>query len=157
MLVKKHKRAVAGLAETKEAYLALENSLDMAKTQVWKRQEQQAMKEWGKFLKIFKVKADKGEALWNTMQSIKLTQKYKAPTQAEIHLALTSKEKQTGLHDGALGWLASGISLEKAQYVIVFILCGVGDFDRKPALLETNFMQRFVNFQHIPVSANAHS
>lgn len=34
MLVKKHKRAVAGLAETKEAYLALENSIDKAKTWV---------------------------------------------------------------------------------------------------------------------------
>ena len=63
MLLTKHKRAVAGLAETKEAYLALDNSLDKAKTRVWKRQEQQAMKERGELLRIFEVKADKGEEL----------------------------------------------------------------------------------------------
>ena len=74
MLVKKHKRAVAGLAETKEAYLALENSLDTAKTQVWKRQEQQAMKERGELLRIFEVKADKGDELCTSMQSIMLIQ-----------------------------------------------------------------------------------
>jgi hypothetical protein len=61
MLLKKHKRAIAGLAETKEAYLALENSLDTAKTRGWKRQESKAMKERGKLLRIFEVKADKGE------------------------------------------------------------------------------------------------
>jgi hypothetical protein len=63
MLLKKHKRAVAGLAETKEAYLALEKSLDQSKTQGWKMQEQQAMKERGELLRIFEVKADKGEEL----------------------------------------------------------------------------------------------
>lgn len=57
MLIKKHKRAVAGLAETKEAYLALENSLDATKTRVWKRQEQ---------------KANKGNAFCTSMQSIML-------------------------------------------------------------------------------------
>jgi hypothetical protein len=77
MLVKKHKRAVAGLAETKKAYLALENSLDTAKTQVWKRQEQQAMKERGELLRIFEVKADKGDEFCTSMQSIMLMQSTK--------------------------------------------------------------------------------
>ena len=91
------------------------------------------MKKRGELLRIFEVKADKGIELCNSMQNIMLMKKYKAPTQAEIHLALTSKEKKTGLLDGALQWLASGISLEKAQYVIIFIPCRVGDFDRKSA------------------------
>jgi hypothetical protein len=72
MLIKKHKRAVAGLAETKEAYLALENSLDATKTRVWKRQEQKAMKERGELLRIFEVKADKGNAFCTSTQSIML-------------------------------------------------------------------------------------
>jgi len=58
--VKKLKKALEGLSETRAAFQGLTDSLSKEKIQDWKRQEKQALRQRGDALKIYEVQQEKG-------------------------------------------------------------------------------------------------
>lgn len=60
-LLKKHKRAVKGVDDTKLPFDELTHSLDPQKITLWEKDEKIAMELRGEHLNIYQLKIDKGE------------------------------------------------------------------------------------------------
>ncbi|KAG2111109.1 hypothetical protein DEU56DRAFT_762242 [Suillus clintonianus] len=96
-LLKKHKRAIKGISDTKPPFDELTRSLDDEKIAIWENDEMKAMEERGEYLDIYQLKIDQ------------------APTMAEIRLRLTEAENAETGRLGTVSWIIQGINLEDAQ------------------------------------------
>ena len=114
-LKRKLKQAEAGLSKTCDSYEDLSSSLSERWIEEWKIQEQKALLERGNALDIYTVQISKGEHYSYEHVPATTLIVSKAPSQAEIRLALTEQEHVQGLTSGAISLLALGINLEEAQ------------------------------------------
>ncbi|KAG1838555.1 hypothetical protein F4604DRAFT_1572198 [Suillus subluteus] len=96
-LLKKHKRAVKGIDDTKLPFDELTHTLDPEKIAIWEKDEKMAMELRGDHLDIYQLKIDK------------------APTMAEIRLTLTESETSDIERPGSIPWIIQGINLEDSQ------------------------------------------
>ncbi|KAG2144695.1 uncharacterized protein EDB93DRAFT_1087402, partial [Suillus bovinus] len=96
-LLKKYKRAIKGINNTKSPFDELTHSLDDEKIAIWENDEKKAMEERGEYLDIYQLKIDQ------------------APTMAEIRLRLTEAENAETGRLGTVSWIIQGINLEDAQ------------------------------------------
>jgi hypothetical protein len=69
-LLKKHKRAVKGVMDTKLPFDELTHSLDPQKIARWKKDEKKAMKKRGEHLDIYQLKIDKGKVIHYVMKCV---------------------------------------------------------------------------------------
>ncbi|KAG2108111.1 hypothetical protein BD769DRAFT_1366002, partial [Suillus cothurnatus] len=97
-LLKKHKRAIKGISDTKPPFDELTHSLDVEKIAIWENDEKKAMEKRDKYLDIYQLKIDQ------------------APTMAEIRLRLTEAENAETGKLGKVSWIIQGINLEDAQF-----------------------------------------
>ncbi|KAG1818960.1 hypothetical protein DFJ58DRAFT_850222 [Suillus subalutaceus] len=63
-LLKKYKRALKGVDETKTPFDELTRSLDPEKILIWEINEQKAMEEHGEYLDIYQLQINKGTVSW---------------------------------------------------------------------------------------------
>ncbi|KAG1787048.1 uncharacterized protein HD556DRAFT_1312999 [Suillus plorans] len=96
-LLKKYKRALKGVDDTKSPFDELTLSLDPEKISIWKIDEKKAMEQRGEYLDIYQLQMNK------------------APTMAEIRLKLTESENTDTSKPGTVSWLITGINLEDLQ------------------------------------------
>ncbi|KAG1799946.1 uncharacterized protein HD556DRAFT_1305447 [Suillus plorans] len=96
-LLKKYKRALKGVDDTKSPFDELTLSLDPEKISIWKINEKKAMEQRGEYLDIYQLQMNK------------------APTMAEIRLKLTESENTDTSKPGTVSWLITGINLEDLQ------------------------------------------
>ncbi|KAG1784341.1 uncharacterized protein HD556DRAFT_1315167 [Suillus plorans] len=96
-LLKKYKRALKGVDDTKSPFDELTLSLDPEKISIWKIDEKKAMEQCGEYLDIYQLQMNK------------------APTMAEIRLKLTESENTDTSKPGTVSWLITGINLEDLQ------------------------------------------
>ncbi|KAG1787420.1 uncharacterized protein HD556DRAFT_1312744 [Suillus plorans] len=96
-LLKKYKRALKGVDDTKSPFDELTLSLDPEKISIWKIDEKKAMEQHGEYLDIYQLQMNK------------------APTMAEIRLKLTESENTDTSKPGTVSWLITGINLEDLQ------------------------------------------
>jgi hypothetical protein len=61
-LLKKYKRAIKGISDTKPPFDELTHSLDDEKIAIWENDEKKAMEERGEYLDIYQLKIDQGNS-----------------------------------------------------------------------------------------------
>jgi hypothetical protein len=115
--LKKHKRAVKGVLDTKPPFDELSLSLDPTKIAAWELDEKTAMKQRGEYLDIYQLRIDQGQIHSFSHKSV-ADALYEAPTMAEIRLRLTKSENTETGRSGSVPWIIQGINLEDAQYVV---------------------------------------
>ena len=116
-LLKKHKRAIKGVLDTKLPFDELSSSLDPEKIAAWEGDEKMAMKKRGEYLDIYQLRIDQGQ-IHLFGHKIVANASYKAPTMAEIRLRLTESENDEMGRSGSVSWIIQGINLEDAQCVV---------------------------------------
>lgn len=87
------------MKDTKLSFEQLNDSMDPVLVQKWKVEEEKAMLQRGEALSIYDIRTQK------------------APSQAEMQLALNQKQRKGERETGTVDWLTVGLALEHEQYV----------------------------------------
>ncbi|KAG1887759.1 hypothetical protein F4604DRAFT_1570502, partial [Suillus subluteus] len=102
-LLKKYKRAIKGINDTKSPFDELTHSLDDEKIAIWKMMKRRLWRNEGNILTFI------------SSRLIKVIHHYYSPTMAEIRLRLTEAENAKTGRLGTVSWIIQGINLEDAQ------------------------------------------
>ena len=114
----KFKAATESLQHTKVAFDDLNSDIQPETREKWMNSEQIALEFRGEYLKIYDIQLEKSKFLYTSEPEIEIWNcEYEAPSLADIRLALSAREKATGLPSGIISFMTQGMDLEWTQWV----------------------------------------